>query len=539
MSSRTMLAGTSALVLCMLIVFYAAGPGTSGPDVSYDDIKQKKELESIVRQRRGELEKARAEKARSRDAAAATETKQQIVAKPVGQAQMGTMRIKAAVAYYNWPALVNGNDASGVLLRAKHGAYASKFNKLAERGTRYVDITGKVQQACTGKTECTVELVKADLPEKGIPVQRRIKIAVDYDCGAEDIPFGYAPEMVKSMRLPLGCGAKDNSSVQTPCVGDVCAVRYEGGVDLWPIGFSIPSQHFRWSQSWKSKDFASQIPANGGTYKHTESAGVRSAGTPDEAYFHDYTHSYYCVTRKKAGWDCLRHYEILATGCVPFLVDIAALPANTMAFFPRELVWEAMTLPGVTYEEDIRGSFWFPESFKIDHKIFNKTRYFELASQIQAHARRHLTGGAMGKYIIDAVTASGGPKKIKKILYVHHCYPDFMSDSIWSGLKEMELMGELELVADVVPPKEAATEGQWKRLHSEDACPGSRKIPSTTSTTTLKKQEYGCMREGAHQTHHGFPARYAMASGVIAGVLAGLAPMFQAHPSPATGITAG
>ena len=120
-------------------------------------------------------------------------------------------------------------------------------------------------------------------------------------------------------------------------------------------------------------------------------------------------------------------------------------------------------------------------------------RYFELASQIQTYARRHLTGDAMAKYILDAVAVSGGPQKARKVLYIHHCYHDFMSDSLWSGLKELELMGELDLVADVVPPKEMSTGGvgsQWGRLHNKESCPGPRKIPQTTSAVTLRKGEY-------------------------------------------------
>ena len=122
-------------------------------------------------------------------------------------------------------------------------------------------------------------------------------------------------------------------------------------------------------------------------------------------------------------------------------------------------------------------------------------RYFELASKIQLHARKHLSSDAMAKYVLEAMQASGGPKVIKKVLYIHHCYHDFLSDSLWSGFKELEIMGDLDLVADVVPPRELSlggANGPWGRLHSHEACPvnSTRKRQQTTNAKTLKKHEY-------------------------------------------------
>jgi hypothetical protein len=35
--------------------------------------------------------------------------------------------------------------------------------------------------------------------------------------------------------------------------------------------------------------------------------------------------SYFAFTHKRGGWDCMRHYEILASGCVPYMADIQTL----------------------------------------------------------------------------------------------------------------------------------------------------------------------------------------------------------------------
>ena len=48
--------------------------------------------------------------------------------------------------------------------------------------------------------------------------------------------------------------------------------------------------------------------------------------------------SYFCVTYKKGGWDALRHYEVIAAGCMPFMPDIDYAPIYTMYHFPKQLV---------------------------------------------------------------------------------------------------------------------------------------------------------------------------------------------------------
>ena len=58
----------------------------------------------------------------------------------------------------------------------------------------------------------------------------------------------------------------------------------------------------------------------------------------DESYYRGYQESVFGLTCKKAGWDCLRHYEILANGCIPYFPDIADLPPDTITFFSKALV---------------------------------------------------------------------------------------------------------------------------------------------------------------------------------------------------------
>ena len=69
---------------------------------------------------------------------------------------------------------------------------------------------------------------------------------------------------------------------------------------------------------------------------------ARSFGPGEQQlYYNEYRRSRFAATRKKGGWDCMRHYEILANGCIPIFENLEACPYFTMTTFPKELVLKA------------------------------------------------------------------------------------------------------------------------------------------------------------------------------------------------------
>lgn len=62
-------------------------------------------------------------------------------------------------------------------------------------------------------------------------------------------------------------------------------------------------------------DFSPYAPRAGSM--HTHNLGVRYGPMDEHRYYDDYSRSYFAVTRRKGGWDCMRHYEILAAGTHP------------------------------------------------------------------------------------------------------------------------------------------------------------------------------------------------------------------------------
>ena len=178
-----------------------------------------------------------------------------------------------------------------------------------------------------------------------------------------------------------------------------------------PIGFAISETKMVSAVPAKSKDFAFIIPGNLNTYIYRE----------ESEYYKDYQRSYFGITRMKGGWDCMRHYEILANGCVPYFLDIDNCPSNTMYFLPKNLIKKAMSLPGVSYG-------------KIDHKKFDKVKYYEILNKLMEHTRNHLTTRAMAHYLLKTMNYSG---EGKVLILCQNNDVDYQKGCIVIGLKEL------------------------------------------------------------------------------------------------------
>lgn len=180
---------------------------------------------------------------------------------------------------------------------------------------------------------------------------------------------------------------------------------------VYPISFSIPEEKVVSSIPQKELDFAPLIPGDLSTYIYND----------EETYRQDYQRSYFAFTRTKGGADCMRHYEILANGCIPYFTDLDQVHPMTMTHFPKELVKEAMCLPGV-------------EAGRIDHSIFDKTRYFQILEQLLQHTREHLTCKKMAQYILEKI---GMPNPKKVLFFSDRTIMDYMRETSYIGFKQL------------------------------------------------------------------------------------------------------
>jgi hypothetical protein len=137
-----------------------------------------------------------------------------------------------------------------------------------------------------------------------------------------------------------------------------------------PIHFAIPESKITQIKLDKTQEYGSIIPGHGGYVFDIE-----------QEYYNDYNKSYFGVTMKKAGWDCMRHYEILANNCLPYFIDLDDCPKNTLTNLPKELLLEAKSLAN----------------------NFDEQKYFLILNEIFEYTKLNLTTKTLATYILNHV----------------------------------------------------------------------------------------------------------------------------------------
>jgi hypothetical protein len=166
-------------------------------------------------------------------------------------------------------------------------------------------------------------------------------------------------------------------------------------VEIYPFSFSIPEHYILGHVPTKSKSFGRVIPGIRSTYFDI---------AQEQNYRADMSASYFSVTYRKAGWDCLRHLEILSAGSMPLFLDIAKCPRNSLLAHPKRLYKQLLGFPGLAYDAVRSGPHTFHIknlSFSVDRS--NQQLYFTVASALMHYTRATLTTKAMAGYILDTV----------------------------------------------------------------------------------------------------------------------------------------
>lgn len=125
---------------------------------------------------------------------------------------------------------------------------------------------------------------------------------------------------------------------------------------LYPLSYSIPHKCIKTlHETKKTRLFSPLIPGDKNTYIYKD----------ENSYNNNYNESWFAFTYKKGGYDCLRHYEILANNTIPFYIDIENIPLKTMTTFPKKIVKKAMD--ALVNKSDISGGIIFDEYVKELH----------------------------------------------------------------------------------------------------------------------------------------------------------------------------
>jgi len=183
---------------------------------------------------------------------------------------------------------------------------------------------------------------------------------------------------------------------------------------LFPITFSIPESKIISLENnniIKTKLLSSLIPGKLETYIYNT----------EEEYYNEYRQSLFAITTKKGGWDCLRHYEIIANGCIPYFPNIENCPENTMALLPKDLIKEGNKL----YEKIIKNN---------ELKEEDKNKCNILIKELINYTKENLTCKKMAEYILKKTKN----ENIKKILYLSgDPDPDYLKSLTLIGLKQL------------------------------------------------------------------------------------------------------
>lgn len=97
--------------------------------------------------------------------------------------------------------------------------------------------------------------------------------------------------------------------------------------NIHPLGYSYPKELFLTSNPSKTQVWAEVIPGFRETYRFGQ----------ELEYYQMYQSARFGFTWKKGGWDCLRHYEIIANGAIPVFRDIDQCPESSLANLPKDL----------------------------------------------------------------------------------------------------------------------------------------------------------------------------------------------------------
>lgn len=143
---------------------------------------------------------------------------------------------------------------------------------------------------------------------------------------------------------------------------------------VYPISFGFPEEKIAKELVKKEKNISFIIPNWNQSYNfHLESD-----------YYNEYQQSRFAWTWKKAGWDCMRHYEILFNGCLPIFFNLEMCPEQTMNSFPKKEI--------LSYQNKFFSKLndSHEKSMQIAEAI-DENEYNDVLEKIFEYSKNHLT----------------------------------------------------------------------------------------------------------------------------------------------------
>jgi len=180
---------------------------------------------------------------------------------------------------------------------------------------------------------------------------------------------------------------------------------------IYPLSYSIPDELILSAVPVKEHLWAEVIPGQSLTY--------RFEYWQEEDYKTMYQSSMFGFTRKKSGWDALRHYELLANAVLPVFQDLRDCPPSSLTSFPKNLVLAAMH-----------------ELLPWNSSATSQLRYVYYVEKLLTHTRDHCSTSAAARYFLSRFESPGEGKPVRNILLLTgHSEVNYSRETLWIGLK--------------------------------------------------------------------------------------------------------
>ena len=189
---------------------------------------------------------------------------------------------------------------------------------------------------------------------------------------------------------------------------------------IYPLAYCIPDECIVDDSVLNNKlnKFASLVPGNTSTYIF--------GANQEEEYNGMYRNSLFAHTMKKGGWDCLRHYEIMANGCIPIFKDLEHCPKQTLITFPKEIVTNA--IQELQPLEVLESSSTNDSS---GHWYEKKDAYDTHVKNMLQHLRENCSTSATVQYFLSKLTVK--PKNV--LLIMGNIGVNYTRETFWIGMK--------------------------------------------------------------------------------------------------------
>jgi hypothetical protein len=188
---------------------------------------------------------------------------------------------------------------------------------------------------------------------------------------------------------------------------EVYSLNVNSNKNIYPFSFYIPDECIVDVIPPKTRLLASIIPGDLKTYIFQGK---------EKEYNDMYKKSRFAITKKKGGWDCLRHYEILMNGCIPLFENLDKCPKYTLTTYPKHLNDEAYNL----YNS------WIENEEYIE-------KYNDLCIKFIKYTKEYCSISAQISYFFKSINNN----EIKNILMLTcHNGINYNREPLWIGIKK-------------------------------------------------------------------------------------------------------